>query len=122
MSYKVKQDVFFYISLALDEYKDCHIASRPASALVTGEGTSAGMIKKYQNMFKGANIEDLRNARMVSGSTESLEEYNDTIYKYVEPYAHYYKAAQMIDTGTVSDMFPLLCMTILLFLLEMTPG
>ena len=66
------------------------------------------MIKKYQNMFKGANIEDLRNARMVSGSTESLVEYTDTIYKYVEPYANYYKAAQKTDTGNVSCMFSFL--------------
>ena len=68
------------------------------------------MIKKYQNMFKGANIDVLKNARMVSRSTESLEEYTDTIYKYVEPYANYYKAAQMIDRGTVTWIYCLPCM------------
>ena len=63
------------------------------------------MIKKYQNMFKEANIENLRNARIISKSSESLEEYTDTIYEYVEPYANYYKAAQKTGTCILSGMF-----------------
>lgn len=76
---------------ALEEYKDCNIGARPASALATRKGNSYSTIEDILNK---ASINDLATGGIVSSDIESLEAYSGTVEEYVKTYANYRNAVK----------------------------
>ncbi|XP_028391890.1 serotransferrin-like isoform X2 [Dendronephthya gigantea] len=79
----------------LSEYEDCYIGTKPASALVTSKNKFDETVKKYQELFESAKLDDLKKADMIRGDCESLIKYSGTVVDYLKPYADYYKAVSV---------------------------
>lgn len=83
---------FSPFSPAWDDYMNCYIGKRPASAFVTKNNASAATVKKIQDTLKAAGIKDLKTGGIVNSFVENLVPYDNTAITYVGDYGDYYKA------------------------------
>ncbi|XP_028392085.1 serotransferrin-like [Dendronephthya gigantea] len=102
-------------SKPLDEYRKCYIGTRPANALVTSKDKSNDTVAKIEDSLKMANLPDLVKAGIVDGNIESLEEYSNTVEKYVEKYAKYRSALLAKESSAPSIFVPFIVKVLAVF-------
>ena len=91
----------------MNEYRDCNIDKRPASAFVTKADASQATVKKIKDTLMAANLADLKTGGIVSDSVENLVPYEDTARKYVGSYGDHYNALGKDKdcSGAASSLF-----------------
>ncbi|XP_046843654.1 serotransferrin-like [Xenia sp. Carnegie-2017] len=75
----------------MNQYRKCHIGTRPLYAIVTGKSTSSQTIKSIRNMLEGVNITKLTAAGIAYKNVERLVRYNGaSVKEYVGSYGNYF--------------------------------
>ena len=91
---------FFIIHIALYQYKNCYIGTRPLYAIVTGKSTSSATITLIRNMLNGTDLNKLQAAGIVTNKIERLVRYTGgSVREYVGSYGNYYNGLSGSQKG-----------------------